>query len=161
MSKEPLEFRTLLEAVLEFHRAYGIQEQYVNPNVAFAKRDGLVRYKLMREENEEYLDAHQAMDMVEIADAIGDMLYILCGTIITHGLQDHIEEIFMEIHRSNMTKLGEDGKPVRREDGKVLKGPHYQAPNLKRFFELYGLEKKGQEIQKVSEEGTEPSSHEK
>ena len=75
----------------------------------------------MAEENEEYLEAAQKGDLVEVADALGDMLYILCGTILKHGLQDKIEEVFQEIQRSNMSKLDENGKPIYREDGKVLK----------------------------------------
>ena len=58
------------------------------------------------------------------------MLYILCGTIIEHGLQDKIEAVFEEIQRSNMSKLGQDGKPIYREDGKVLKGPNYFKPAI-------------------------------
>jgi predicted HAD superfamily Cof-like phosphohydrolase len=59
------------------------------------------------------------------------MLYILCGTILEHGLQDKIEEVFDEIQRSNMSKLGEDGEPIYRADGKVLKGPNYFRPKIK------------------------------
>ena len=84
----------------------------------------------LSEENEEYLEAVQNNDIVEIADALGDMLYILCGTILEHGLQHKIEEVFDEIQRSNMSKLGEDGKPIYREDGKVMKGPNYFKPNF-------------------------------
>ncbi len=58
------------------------------------------------------------------------MLYILCGTILEHGLQHKIEEVFDEIQRSNMSKLGQDGKPIYREDGKVMKGPNYFKPNF-------------------------------
>jgi predicted HAD superfamily Cof-like phosphohydrolase len=67
---------------------------------------------------------------VEVADALGDMLYILCGTILKHGLQHKIEDVFNEIQRSNMSKLGADGKPIYREDGKVLKGERYFRPNI-------------------------------
>jgi predicted HAD superfamily Cof-like phosphohydrolase len=84
----------------------------------------------MKEENEEYLEAANNGDLVEIADALGDMLYILCGTIIEHGLQDKIVAVFDEIQRSNMSKLGQDGKPIYREDGKVLKGPNYFKPDI-------------------------------
>jgi predicted HAD superfamily Cof-like phosphohydrolase len=94
-----------------------------------------LRHELMREENEEYLEAANNNDLVEVADALGDMLYILCGTIIEHGMQDKIEEVFNEIQRSNMSKLGEDGKPIFREDGKVLKGPNYFKPNIKAVLE--------------------------
>jgi predicted HAD superfamily Cof-like phosphohydrolase len=72
--------------------------------------------------------------MVEVADALGDMLYILCGTILEHGMQDKIEEVFNEIQKSNMSKLGKDGKPIYREDGKVLKGPSYFKPDIKKIL---------------------------
>ena len=62
------------------------------------------------------------------------MLYILCGTILTHGLQNKIEEVFDAIQKSNMSKLGKDGKPIYRKDGKVLKGPDYFKPNIKNIF---------------------------
>ena len=65
---------------------------------------------------------------------MGDMLYILCGTIITHGMQDVIDEVFEEIQRSNMSKLGSDGKPIYRSDGKVLKGPNYFKPDIKKIL---------------------------
>ena len=88
----------------------------------------------MKEENEEYLEATKKNDLVEIGDALGDMLYILCGTIIAHGFQDKIEEIYDEIQRSNMSKLGADGKPIYREDGKVLKGPNYFKPDIEEIL---------------------------
>jgi predicted HAD superfamily Cof-like phosphohydrolase len=94
-----------------------------------------LRFDLMKEENEEYLEAANNNDMVEVADALGDMLYILCGTIIEHGMQDKIEAVFEEIQRSNMSKLGDDGQPIYREDGKVLKGPHYFKPNIQEILE--------------------------
>ena len=89
----------------------------------------------MKEENEEYFEAAQSNDLAEVADALGDMLYILCGTIIEHGMQHKIEDIFNEIQRSNMSKLGPDGKPIYRADGKVLKGPKYFKPNIKEILE--------------------------
>jgi predicted HAD superfamily Cof-like phosphohydrolase len=85
----------------------------------------------MSEENQEYLEAAKNGDLIEIADALGDMLYILCGTIITHGMQHKIEEVFDEIQRSNMSKLDNDGNPIYREDGKVMKGPNYFKPDIK------------------------------
>lgn len=93
-----------------------------------------LRHKLMAEENDEYLEACKNKDLVEIADALGDQLYILCGTILAHGMQDIIENVFDEIHRSNMSKLGADGKPIYREDSKIIKGPHYSKPELKQFL---------------------------
>ena len=72
---------------------------------------------------------------MEVADALGDMMYILCGTILSHGMQHIIEEVFEEIQASNMSKLGADGKPIYRADGKVMKGPSYFKPNIKAILE--------------------------
>ena len=122
------------DAVHQFHTAFklGIKN---NPTADIGEERNLLRYKLMREENEEYIEAANNNDLVEVADALGDMLYILCGTIIEHGMQDKIDEVFNEIQRSNMSKLGEDGKPIYREDGKVLKGPNYFKPNIETILE--------------------------
>jgi predicted HAD superfamily Cof-like phosphohydrolase len=90
----------------------------------------------MAEENDEYLDACDKNSLVEIADALGDQLYILCGTILKHGMQHIIEEVFDEIQESNMSKLGDDGKPVLREDGKILKGPGYFRPDISKFIKV-------------------------
>jgi predicted HAD superfamily Cof-like phosphohydrolase len=65
-----------------------------------------------------------------VADALGDILYILCGTLLKHGLEHKIDEVFREIQRSNMSKLGADGRPIYREDGKVMKGPAYFKPDI-------------------------------
>lgn len=93
-----------------------------------------LRFELMKEENEEYLEAAKNNDLVEIADALGDMLYILLGTVLEHGLQDKFEAIFNEIQQSNMSKLGANGNPIYREDGKVLKGPNYFKPKIKEIL---------------------------
>ena len=123
-----------IEAVKEFHTAFKIGHcETPKANLGLAKN--MLRYKLMREENEEYLDAANNNDLVEVADALGDMLYILCGTIIEHGMQYKIEEVFDEIQRSNMSKLGADGQPIYREDGKVLKGPSYFKPNIQSILD--------------------------
>ena len=121
-------------AVEEFHEAFGIGNNY-SPTADLSESDVLLRYKLMREENEEYLEAAQKGDLVEVADALGDMLYILCGTILKHGLQDKIEEVFQEIQRSNMSKLDENGKPIYREDGKVLKSSLYFKPDIQSILD--------------------------
>jgi predicted HAD superfamily Cof-like phosphohydrolase len=121
-------------AVEEFHNAFGITNNYELTS-ELSESDVLLRYKLMREENEEYLEAAQNGDIVEIADALGDMLYILCGTILKHGLQDKISEVFQEIQRSNMSKLDADGKPIYREDGKVLKSELYFKPDIKTILD--------------------------
>ncbi|GGB73717.1 hypothetical protein GCM10007424_12010 [Flavobacterium suaedae] len=118
-----------LDAVKKFHDAFGLGISET-PRADLGESVNMLRYNLMKEENEEYLEAVSDNDLTEIADALGDMLYILCGTIIEHGLQHKIEEVFDEIQRSNMSKLGEDGKPIYREDGKVMKGPNYFKPNF-------------------------------
>ncbi|MEM0518603.1 MULTISPECIES: nucleoside triphosphate pyrophosphohydrolase family protein [Aequorivita] len=123
-----------INAVSEFHDAFGLGIKNI-PTANLGMKKNLLRYELMREENEEYLKAANEGDLVEVADALGDMLYILCGTIIEHGMQHKIEEVFNEIQRSNMSKLGEDGKPIYREDGKVLKGPNYFKPRIREILE--------------------------
>ena len=123
-----------LAAVHEFHIAFKLNIQN-KPTINISEDRKKLRFELMKEENEEYLEAAQNNDIVEVADALGDMLYILCGTIIEHGMQDKIEEVFNEIQRSNMSKLGEDGKPIYREDGKVLKGPNYFKPDFSKILE--------------------------
>ncbi len=118
-----------IAAVKEFHSAFGLGIKE-NPVADLGEAKNLLRFNLMKEENEEYLEAASNNDLTEVADALGDMLYILCGTIIEHGMQHKIEEVFDEIQASNMSKLDEDGKPVYREDGKVLKGPNYFKPDF-------------------------------
>ena len=123
-----------IAAVHQFHTAFNLNIKDT-PTVAISEDRKKLRFALMKEENEEYLEAAENNDLVEVADALGDMLYILCGTIIEHGMQDKIEEVFNEIQRSNMSKLGEDGSPIYREDGKVLKGPNYFKPNIGAILE--------------------------
>lgn len=123
-----------IEAVKEFNEAFNIEySKQQNANLDDKTVD--LRYRLMQEENDEYLEAAKKKDLVEIADALGDKLYILCGTILAHGLQDKIIEVFEEIQRSNMSKLSADGKPFIREDGKILKGPNYFKPDIKSILD--------------------------
>lgn len=119
-----------IEAVETFHNAFGIANND-NPTVDLSENDIKLRHRLMQEENEEYLEAAENGDLVEVADALGDMLYILCGTILKHGMQHKIAEVFQEIQRSNMSKLDAAGKPIYREDGKVMKSDLYFKPNIK------------------------------
>ena len=118
-----------IAAVEEFHTAFGIANNYT-PTVELTEAEMELRFRLMQEENEEYLEAAKNGDIVEIADALGDQLYILCGTILKHGLQHKIVEVFQEIQRSNMSKLDADGKPIYREDGKVMKSELYFRPDI-------------------------------
>ncbi len=122
------------DAVTKFHTAFKIgYRETLKADLGIEKNT--LRFNLMKEENEEYLEAVNNNDLVEVADALGDMLYILCGTIIEHGMQEKINEVFEEIQRSNMSKLGADGNPIYRTDGKVLKGPNYFKPNITKILE--------------------------
>jgi predicted HAD superfamily Cof-like phosphohydrolase len=121
-----------LDSVAKFHKAFGQKNgKWPQP---LDRNDYNLRHALMEEENNEYLEACEKNSLIEIADALGDQLYILCGTILKHGMQDVIEDVFREIQASNMSKLGEDGQAVIREDGKILKGPGYFKPNLSKFI---------------------------
>ena len=125
--------RDYIEMVGDFHTVFD-QKDGNKPRL-ISSNEGKLRYSLLAEENNEYLEAVEAGDLVGIADALGDQLYIIYGTILKHGLQHKIEEVFREIHRSNMSKLGADGKPIYREDGKILKGPSYFRPNIKSIIQ--------------------------
>lgn len=126
--------KSQLDQVEEFHRTFGIP---VREEPVAAIPEAEMRHEIMREENEEYRQACEAGDIVAIADALGDQLYVLCGTILAHGLQSVIADVVAEIHRSNMSKLGPDGKPILREDGKILKGDGYFRPNLRPIIDQH------------------------
>ena len=135
---ETKEKRLTLESTIahvrDFHDAFGI-ENASQITAKLSEQDYMLRHDLRKEENDEYIEACRNNDLVEIADALGDQLYILCGTILKHGLENKIEEVFLEIQRSNMSKLGANGKPIYREDGKVLKGENYFKPDIKSILE--------------------------
>ena len=124
-----MEFKEIIEHVATFHTSFGLENNQT-PTL-LDEAGSRLRFELMKEENEEYLEATKHGDMVEIADALGDQLYILCGTLLRHGLQHKIEEVFLEIQRSNMSKLDADGNPIYREDGKVLKSELYFKPDIR------------------------------
>ncbi|MCX8081107.1 MAG: nucleoside triphosphate pyrophosphohydrolase family protein [Bacteroidia bacterium] len=117
-----------IQKVREFHDAFGIGN--AECPTLIGENEFLLRYNLLKEENEEYLEACKKGDITEIADALGDLMYILCGTMLKHGLQNKMEAVFDEIHRSNMSKLDDNGKPIYREDGKVMKSKNYFKPNV-------------------------------
>jgi len=129
-----MKIQDTIKAVEIFHDAFGIPNNY-SPTGQLSDNDIELRHRLMAEENEEYLEAAKNGDIVEIADALGDQLYILCGTILKHGLQGKIEEVFQEIQRSNMSKLDENGKAIYREDGKIMKSELYFRPDIKAILE--------------------------
>ncbi len=123
------EFIQIVNKVKEFHEVFGL-DHHDQPIVEVSDRIIELRHRLMAEENDEYLEAAKNKDLTLIADALGDKLYILCGTLIAHGLQHKIVEVFEEIHRSNMSKLDENGKPIYREDGKIMKSDRYFLPDI-------------------------------
>jgi len=122
-----------LNKVNEFNTVFKVGEAPGSPTL-LTQKEQLLRYNLMVEENREYLDACKDGNLVEIADALGDQLYILLGSILRHGMSDKIIDVFNEIHSSNMSKLDSNGNPIFREDGKILKGENYFKPNLKQFI---------------------------
>lgn len=118
-------------SVAKFMRAFG-QKVHRKPNWPEHKTR-LLRVELIDEEFKEFKDAINKRDMVEIADALTDMLYVIYGAGHTYGI--NLDKTFKEVHASNMSKLGEDGKPIYRNDGKVMKGPKFFEPDLKKIIE--------------------------
>ncbi|HNQ61240.1 MAG TPA: nucleoside triphosphate pyrophosphohydrolase family protein [Bacteroidia bacterium] len=123
-----------INLVKEFHEVFKL-EYHESPQAEISERIVDLRHRLMAEENDEYLEACKQGDISLIADALGDKMYILFGTIIAHGLQHKIEEVFDEIHRSNMSKLDKNKQPIYREDGKILKSELYFLPDIKQVLE--------------------------
>ena len=116
----------------EFNDAFEIPHS--NSPTLGKKELGELRIRLLEEEVQEYAEAVRNGDLLEILDALGDIAYILAGSVLNHGLQHVIDDAFMEIHRSNMAKLV-DGKVLKRADGKVAKPDDWTPPNLKQFLE--------------------------
>ncbi len=125
--------KTQYEKVRDFHNIYNahIEEKPTLPKEDIRK----LRFALLEEEWQEYVEAEKENDIVGIADALADMIYIINGTAVSYGIP--LDEVFSEVHNSNMSKLGEDGKPILREDGKVLKGPNYFRPNIKGIIDKH------------------------
>ena len=134
MTKEKKTLIEKINYVKEFHELFKIGSREV-PEGSIPEAEYTLRHRLMQEENDEYLEACKRGDLVEIADALGDKMYILFGSILKHGLQYKIEEIFDEIQRSNMSKLDENGNPIFREDGKIMKSNRYFKPDIKKVLE--------------------------
>lgn len=120
--------KRLLEQVQEFHDAFGVPVLRV-PQLPDVERREL-RRRLLLEEFEEYADAEGLNDLAEIADALGDMAYIIAGTALEYGIP--LDRVVEAIHAANMAKLGPDGKPLKRADGKVIKPEGWQPPDIER-----------------------------
>ena len=120
---------TNFDKVRIFMETFG-QEVKSKPSLSTSNIRAL-RYELIREEVEELHEAMAKQDLLAIADALTDILYVTYGA--GHALGIDLDACFDEVSKSNMSKLGIDGKPIYREDGKVLKGPNYFAPDLEKF----------------------------
>ena len=126
--------KSTLEMVQEFHETYGLPVE--NEQTTGSEKTKELRINLLQEELDELKEALKNNDMQETLDALVDLQYVLDGAFLSFGMQGVKQAAFDEVHRSNMSKLGEDGKPIRREsDGKVMKGPNYFKPDLAQFIE--------------------------
>ena len=131
-----------LNQLSKFQRAFN--STYNETPSLLEEEDYILRYKLLKEENEEYLEACVNDDKVEILDALTDQLYIVLGSIVSHGMQHVIEKAFDEVQDSNMSKLDDEGLPIingengvwdeSRPKGKILKSKNFFEPNLKQFL---------------------------
>ena len=117
------------DSVKKFMKTFGqeVKEKAEFPN----KKITTLRYELIKEELEEFRDAIEKKDIKEVADALTDILYVTYGAGHAFGID--LDKCFAEVQNSNMSKLGEDGKPIYNESGKVMKGPNYFKPNLNKF----------------------------
>jgi predicted HAD superfamily Cof-like phosphohydrolase len=120
-----------LNKVIEFHKVFNIP--ILNyPNIPDKDRCEL-RQNILQEEVNELKEAYLKNNIIEVADALGDILYVVLGTSCEFGLQNFIEDCFNEIHKSNMSKLDENGKPIYRKDGKITKSNLYMKPNFNKL----------------------------
>ncbi len=124
MSKSPFEMLWEFQTAFESNRSH-------DPKLPSSEAERKLRRRILREEFNEYLDAEDDDDLVGIADALCDMIYIAYGTGVSYGLP--MDELFAEVHRSNMSKVGKDGRPVTDGSGRVVKGPDYSPAQLGRF----------------------------
>jgi predicted HAD superfamily Cof-like phosphohydrolase len=116
-----------MRSVLEFHSTFGLPVN-ANPTLRVDGELGKLRIDLLEEEVGEFADATKRQDLTALADALGDIVYVAYGAAATYGID--LDAVLAEIHRSNMSKLGADGRPVYRSDGKVLKSPLYSPPDI-------------------------------
>ena len=122
---------TNFTSVKKFMETFG---QDVKSKAAFpSEKITKLRYDLIKEELDEFQDALKDKDLKEVADSLTDILYVTYGAGHAFGID--LDKCFDEVQRSNMSKLGADGKPIYNENGKVMKGPNYFEPNLKKFID--------------------------
>jgi predicted HAD superfamily Cof-like phosphohydrolase len=123
-----------LRQLEEFHRVFGAHLEAA-PTADLSDETIGLRVSLIQEELNEYRQAAEAHDLVAVADALSDLLYVVLGTYVSHGLQDVAEALFDEVHRSNMSKLDENGQVIYRADGKVLKSNRWSPPDLRAILD--------------------------
>ncbi len=128
------------DLVKEFHETYGLAIRDI-PQLEVPERE--MRKKLIQEEYEEFMEAYENDDFIEMSDAVADLIYVLYGWALTHGVP--LDEILAEVQASNMSKLDENGEPIYREDGKVLKGPNFFVPNIRQVLINNGWQPKESE----------------
>jgi len=123
-----------IKMVSDFHQKF--KQSQSNTPVLLSNKESMLRYALGKEELDEYIQAVGDENLIEILDSLADQLYILFGTICKHGLQEHIIGAFELVHSNNMSKLGPDGNPILREDGKILKPDGFKKVELKDILKL-------------------------
>jgi predicted HAD superfamily Cof-like phosphohydrolase len=122
-----------LDQLVEFHRVFGAHIEDA-PTADLPGEVIALRVSLIQEELNEYRHAAEAHDLVAVADALSDLMYVVLGTYVSHGLQEVAEALFDEVHRSNMSKLDENGQVIYRADGKVLKSARWSPPDLAKIL---------------------------
>jgi len=122
---------SIIKSIKEFNSSFGLPIS--KTPCLIEKEQYNLKYNLLKEELNEYLEACENKDLVEICDSIIDMFYVLSGFIVQHGIDKQFLDMFFEVHKSNMSKL-ENGKVLKRHDGKVMKGSEYFKPNLKQYL---------------------------
>lgn len=120
-------------AVAEFHRAFNLPMRQV-PSVDIDHALATLRVALLEEEVCEFVTASEKGDLVAISDALADIVYVIYGTALTYGID--LDSVLREVHRSNMSKLDSDGRPLIRDDGKVLKSDRYFPPDIASVLSL-------------------------
>lgn len=122
-----------LQTAIAFHQAFDLPLQ-ASPDVRIDESLAALRVALLKEEANEFIDAVSDSDLVGIADALADIVCVVYGTAVTYGID--LDRVLAEVHRSNMSKLDKDGKPLLREDGKVVKSDQYFPPDVAGVLKL-------------------------
>ena len=125
--------KSSIQLVTEFHKLFGHPIRKA-PFLVY-DRENTLRLSLIEEEVKELKEALKTKNELEVFDALLDIQYVLDGAFLALGYADYKDAGLAEVHRSNLSKLGEDGKPVYREDGKILKGPNFSKPDLKKVLD--------------------------